>query len=316
MFFLVVFSAWLSRGVLADELFDAARCPKPIYFSDNRYDTDNWRCFQHPKRDAIKKAIDATALIARPDQIVSIGGHKFKLQTEEYKVDVDGYRFKLCKDQRFHDQKTSAWCTGFLLAPDIVVTAGHCLPEAKYVVFGFDMRDGSARDIFNDDEVYSITAVLDRKHDGLGLDYSVVKLNKIVPSSIATPLKFNSSVEEPLSNTIVGVIGHPDGLPKKFEFDRKSKVTKNNEQPNLLFNIYIDTFAGNSGSPVLYYDQPDTVAGILISGAKDFEFADVSNQKCVRYRKIADPANCNPSTCFETAQRISAIPNLQTWVKH
>ena len=54
----------------------------------------------------------------------------------------------LCQTERFRDQPIGAFCSGFLVAPDIIATAGHCvnantLGSCRFV-FGFYMESATS----------------------------------------------------------------------------------------------------------------------------------------------------------------------------
>src|SRR5262249_28461083 len=40
--------------------------------------------------------------------------------------------FHLAPSERFQDQPQEAYCTGFLVAPDLLMTAGHCLGKDEH----------------------------------------------------------------------------------------------------------------------------------------------------------------------------------------
>ncbi len=69
----------------------------------------------------------------------------------------------------------------------------------------------------------------------------------------------------------VFVLGHPSGLPTKFADG--ANVRDNSLAPSFLANL--DTYGGNSGSPV-FNAQTREVEGILARGEADF----VIRKKC------------------------------------
>jgi V8-like Glu-specific endopeptidase len=316
---------------------------KPIYTEDNRDDVERIECFPHGAangdsaklailREKMQMASRATVLITSQDELTKQSDGSYLLQLREYSIRANGRDYPVCSDQRFYDQKTVLpACTGFLVAPDIVVTAGHCVKAISKlsVVFGFnivsDQLGGQPqqRREFSTAEVFSAQPV-DGPKDGL--DYAILKLSAPVPDTIAKPVAVGTSPDDLMPGAIVGVIGHPDGLPKKFEYSSKSRTKPNTEAQRTKFDVLLDTFDGNSGSPIYLYDNPDRAVGILIEGANDFQnnrhFDPADGGKtCVKYCVIdgsqtdqGGDTGCTGSLRTEIGLRLSAIPNLENWI--
>ena len=81
----------------------------------------------------------ATAVMVSKNNIYNNEFYSWSLREKiqnKYGKDV-----KISEDVRFLDQPAIGSCSGFLIAPDILVTAGHCInsmEEAKNVVWIFD----------------------------------------------------------------------------------------------------------------------------------------------------------------------------------
>ncbi len=178
--------------------------------------------------------------------------------------------YKLCPGERFAKQLSVASCTGFLVAADTLVTAGHCIEkieDCSKVKWVFDYREdkikGSSSFKVNRSKVYSCSSVVKSVRNLLtGADYAVVKLDRKVLGR--KPLKFRKEgkVSE-LSNLVI--IGHPSGLPAKIA--DKAKVVDNSKLAFFLTNL--DSFGGNSGSPV-FDMETGLVEGILVRGERDY----------------------------------------------
>lgn len=168
---------------------------------------------------------------------------------------------------RFLDQPTCANCTGFLIAPDILVTAGHCIQELKDVedfVWIFDYTNELAYNKtrkfieVNPNNIYEVTAILDAYFiDDEDNDYSVIRLDR---KSSRAPYRFRTSGEVSL-NSSVNTIGSPTGLPLKFA-DNATVVDNSHDK---WFKNSIDTFPGNSGGPV--FSPYGFIEGIHVRGA-------------------------------------------------
>jgi hypothetical protein len=181
-----------------------------------------------------------------------------------FHAEAFGPKYSLCKGERFHDQPCLGFGTGFLVAPDVLATAGHCVKgfnhDDVHIVFGFELDGNGLRDERRTDEVYNIKSAEFEVDPVSGADWAIVTLDR--PVSGIAPL--------PVRTTPVAVgediylIGHPVGLPKKVA--RGATVTAPGNDSYFVTNL--DTFGGNSGSPV--FDSAHKVCGILVRGAQDF----------------------------------------------
>ena len=175
----------------------------------------------------------------------------------------------ICKSERFSTQPVAAECTGFLIAPNKLVTAGHCVTGLsdckKYKwIFDYANRESIVKKFsFNKDQVFTCTSVIERAKDESGADYAVIKLDRKVPDRL--PLKYRK--EGKISNdAVLTVIGHSSSLP--FKIASVAAIRDNSN--DIFFVIGSDTFSGNSGSPVID-TKSGIVEGILVRGDEDYE---------------------------------------------
>ena len=129
------------RGVLASAesstLTSALReKQKVIYGVDDRVDL-----FRVTDAAAIADS-DAVVALFQTAQVVDNGDGTSRLVTQQF-----GTSRNLCASEPFADQPVGAFCSGFLVEPDVVATAGHCVraPQLDQVrfVFGFRMQDAT-----------------------------------------------------------------------------------------------------------------------------------------------------------------------------
>jgi hypothetical protein len=178
--------------------------------------------------------------------------------------------YGLCPDEPYFDQPVPpAHCTGFLVADDLLVTAGHCLNgqrdcEDVVFVFGFRMLDADTPVLtFHGSQIFRCAEVIVRQVQMPNrIDWALVRLDRPVTDRI--PLELRRSGEVADQQPIV-VVGHPGGLPAKVAAgaEVRSNVAAG------YFDANLDTYQGNSGSPVLNADTL-VVEGMLIRGDKDF----------------------------------------------
>ena len=113
------------------------------------------------------------------------------------------------------------------------------------------------------ENVYSCKKILVSKYDPLEReDYALVKLDRAVFRR--RPLRFRKKGKIADGASVIA-IGHPSGLPTKIAGNAK---VRQNDHP-IFFNANLDTFAGNSGSPV-FNKKTGLVEGILVRGDTDY----------------------------------------------
>ena len=120
----------------------------------------------------------------------------------------------LCPGERYSTTPTLGGCSGFLIAPDILATAGHCFDykngcENDGWLFNHFQAPDYPRQKLNKDDIYKCIEVLDFKHDMQG-DFALLKLDR--PVEGVTPFQI-AKWNESRSGDPVVVLGYPIGLP-------------------------------------------------------------------------------------------------------
>jgi hypothetical protein len=268
--------------VIARELRDKQ---KAIYGTDNRLDL-----FQVNDPTILGSADSVVALFDRGD-IVDNGNGTSSLQTRNF-----GTARNLCATERFRNQPIGCFCSGFLVAPDIIATAGHCFntPETPNLedvrfVFGFRMRDANnATTVINNTEIYRGIRIIGRQLTDV-IDWALVQTDRPVTNHRVVQIRRNGRIG---NNQGLYVIGHPTGLPTKFADDANVR----DDTPTAFFVANLDTYGGNSGSPVFNRDN-HVVEGILVRGETDFIF-----QGPCRVSLVCPDTGCRGEDCTRTTQ--------------
>jgi V8-like Glu-specific endopeptidase len=174
----------------------------------------------------------------------------------------------MCAKERFSEQPTAAMCSGFLVGPKLLVTAGHCIQsmsdcQANRWVFDYKMENaGSVNISVPTSSVYTCTKILSQSLEGgNGDDYAIVELDRAVTGREVLKTRTSGTVAV---GTEIVVIGHPTGLPTKIADGAKvRKLTAK------YFVANLDTYGGNSGSAV-FDAKTGVVEGILVRGENDY----------------------------------------------
>jgi len=247
----IVFSATF---LLSLSLF--ANDNKVIYGVDNRLDV------YQTKNPLYLELAKSTAAMITSSNIKTLGNQSY-ISGETLKE-----RHGVCSSALFADQVTSARCSGFLVAPDLLVTAGHCMKTQddcsdNLWVFDFKMTGpNTAPKNVSSDQVYRCTEIIDQVYTKQN-DYALIRLDRRVsdrkPLQVRTQGKISNNVD-------LLMIGHPSGLPTKIA---DGANLRENGNP-YFFVSNTDSFGGNSGSAI-FDAETGLVEGILVRGEDDYE---------------------------------------------
>ncbi len=205
-----------------------------------------------------------------------------------------------CEGERFVDQPNPGMCSGFLIAPDLLVTAGHCVEVPGFCeefrwVFGFASGPRGVAPI-PERNVYGCKRVVSNLLSmPLGLDYAIVQLDRRV--SDRTPVAVAEDSRLTLDDPLF-VVGSPSGLPLKVA---GGATVVRNSHP-FYFSANLDTFQGNSGSGV-YNALTGEAEGILVRGEEDYTLN--AGRNCIEAKRCA-----NNGCRGEDVTRLSAVPEI------
>ncbi len=233
------------------------------------YGVDNRKDLYQVTLPKVKKAAESVVALVKKTDLTKRPDGSFVLTTSSYQAD-----YQLCGSEPFVNQPLGCFCSGFLVAPDVIATAGHCVKNPKDLagirfVFGFRMNDSeNAKTTFPPSSVYAGASIIGRALADDGTDFALVRLDRAVTGRVPVVTRTSGKI----ANTAdLFVIGHPCGLPQKYA--PGAKVRHNSPKPYFVANL--DTYGGNSGSPV-FNARDYKVEGILVRGDNDF----VHNGSC------------------------------------
>lgn len=262
---------------------------KVIYGTDDRQDIN----------DLIDQRLlfDSESVVAViPNRAISDNGDG----TSTISGRTHGQIKNLCNSEPFRTQPVIANCTGFLVDPSFLVTAGHCIEESTLknfkFIFGFEAENnGNIRTTFDNNDIYEAIRIVGRRLESSGPDWAIVQLDR--PVLDRTPLEVRRTGKIP-DNQEVHVIGHPSGLPKKVAGN--ANVRENSDSDFFVANL--DTYGGNSGSPV-FNSNTHIVEGILVRGDTDF----ILNGSCYVSNTCSDEG-CRGEDCNRISELAHLIP--------
>lgn len=213
--------------------------------------------------------------------------------------------FRLCDEERFKDEPVASFCSGFAIDKDLFVTAGHCIKNEKVddlvIVYGYAVNTaGSVNLTIQASDVYQPVKVVARElNEATQNDFCLLKIKgRFQPERIAK-IRREGKIAD---NEDVHVIGYPCGLPMKVT--PNGKVFNNSISNYFVTNL--DTYGGNSGSPV-FNSKTHVVEGILVRGNKDFQTVTLNN--CRR----SFPCPHDIGSC--RGEDVSRISQFWKWLK-
>jgi V8-like Glu-specific endopeptidase len=179
------------------------------------------------------------------------------------------------------------WCTGTLIGPATVLTAGHCfdvnrgevgwftpskvdaagtathlppseLAKLQTVVFNYQVN-GQTK-LTRSGESFPIKQLIEHRKGGL--DYAIVELGPNASNQMPATLGFQpAALAASLAATgkPIAIIQHPQGDPKKIE----AGIVESYRGPEIYY-ADLDTYGGSSGSGIL--DQNGDIIGVHTNG--------------------------------------------------
>ena len=266
-----------------------------IYNQDNRLD---W--YQVSSNPQLQQAARSTLIMIDRSTLSSSGLTVGQNQSFQLPSQTFGTRFQLCPSEAFRTQPSVGSCSAFLIGPDTIATAGHCIKsqtdcETKAFVLDFMYDSASSNPLSSKmDKVFSCKTLLGRSQVVTGADYAILKLDRPVVGR--QPLVLNN--QNNLSvGTAIAMIGYPSGIPLKIA---AGASVRNSSDIN-FFVTDLDAFGGNSGSAVVNLST-GLVEGILVRGVTDF----VDQNGC-KVAKVCTGNSCTGEEVTKSAIVAAAI---------
>lgn len=300
--------------VITNYAYSAASQSRIIYGDDDRQDSANVHDLKIQQfSKAIAGRVFKYALSKNSDR-------------ETYAVDMvlplsDPRAANVCSNENFANQPTISDCTGFLVSDRHLVTAGHCITEGitlkdeasracQEFVWMFDYKT-NAKGQFNaakvaKDKIYGcksvVFATLNKQKD-----YAIIELDR--PVTDREPLRLSDAA--PVEGTKLFIMGHPTGLPLKYA--EGARVFSVNSE---YFSTNLDSFGGNSGSPVFNYDTME-VEGILVRGDIDYIPVRQSNgRECMKVNRCDNNRmNCMANAPEIDGEHVTLISKIKEYIK-
>lgn len=257
--------------------------PLTIYNQDNRSDVQQ-------SRPDVQHVAPTVALLTR----------KHRINTPA-SLFLDGPPvgpvFGLCQDEPFYEEKTLGDCSGFLIAENLLLTAGHCVQSEldcaqRAIIFNHHSVEPTN---LKPSDVYECHSVIARLSQDDG-DLALIRLNRNAAHVQADQML---SLEEPSVDMPEGmrILSHPFGLSLKESRLETSPVNK-----GLFFYANADVSGGSSGGPV-FEPKSKRLLGVLLGGENDLVW-DAKNN-CSR-NKVCMDGQC----AGEKFASLTAVKNL------
>jgi hypothetical protein len=204
---------------------------------------------------------------------------------------------QLCPDVAFGTDPAIAFCSGVLVAPDLVLTAGHCLSErdcaGMALLRNFRRSSPGHIDPLTLDDMRFCRTVLawdsGEENTKDRTDFAWIELDDsfdVPEGDTLAVLRLDPGVR---TGQRILSFGYGGGGPVKLDTGTVSDARPGHGD---FFFTNLDAFSGMSGAPVL--DEQLRVVGIDNRGAPDFVF-DAADQ-CQRPSMLDDDAGVEAST--------------------
>lgn len=268
-----------------------------VYGQDDRLDVAD-----HPDANLQTLAEEAIVAFVRRSQLqatstsFSVGGPTL------------GTSQALCEGERFAEQIAAGFCSGTLIGPDLVLTAGHCIesePQCNQtaLLFNYHWSNGGIETI-GEDDVYLCRRIIarDLSESTEVRDYAIIQLDR--PVSGRTPAQVVDRRGALDAGMGFAILGSPSGIPVKI--DDGGTVRDARSASGDYFVGTPDSFGGNSGSGIFDL-QSRALFGMLISGETDY----VSEGNCQRVN-VCSETDCGGENMLYPGMAIDAFCSVAT----
>ncbi len=289
-FILLFSSSFFALNINAEE-------NKSIYGADNRRLVRTLE--PNNQKDEILKKYSLSILAQIPSYRINVNKQNDQM-TIETKSLKEGLKF--CPEESFSDEPIVSSCTAFLVAPNLILTAGHCVKDKfdckkqTWVIDyenAFDSTFQNGEISFPKEKTFQCAELIS-KIENTKVDYALIKIDR--PISDRPILKIRSSGKTESDEKLI-IFGHPLGMPLIVA----DQIFIRDNSMDYIFKTNADAFSGNSGSPLIG-EKSGLVEGILIRGDEDFYLDKKFN--CHRSYQ------CHDKECRgETILRSSYLPN-------
>lgn len=217
--------------------------------------------------------IEAMSVDPSADGSVTLPNTTAGLCTPAQLTEIKGPNGETYETEPFSDEPAPGNCSGFKVGSDVIATAAHCVRDdahcraIKFVVgFSKSSKDGAVNLTIPKSQIYSCKKLIDRKHTDTQEDWALVQVDRELAEMPSVTLAAPKLLKQ---SEGVTVVGYPMGLPVKVAAGARVRRLE-----KTYFVANLDTYGGNSGSPVFNTDallrDELVVEGILVRGENDF----------------------------------------------
>ena len=209
--------------------------------------------------------------------------------------------FGMCTDEPFYDERTLGDCTGFLVEPNLLLTASHCVKGEqacanRSIIFNF--HTPHQHEIKSND-LYFCKSIPARLPVAEG-DLALIELDRAV--TLDRGHRFlEPQIDSHTETKNIRILGHSFGISLKVSALESTPLPDGH-----FFFAKADVSGGASGSPA-FNPTTGALVGVLVSGESDLQWDHSAG--CNR-NKVCNGMNCKGER-FASAKSIRKL--LETY---